>query len=258
VGVRALAAVVIAAGAAFTGCYGSTEPATNITGDTATLNGQGTANNGDARIYFQLWNTKTGVHRDTPEQYVHAGASGPFVVNVRALEANTGYSFRLCGSDVDPVREVCAQTRTFTTGPLRNDWVQASWAVGAGTGFSGGVYARGEPNGENPTGTVGTTVQCDINHCFVFDGSVTCMKVQGNKAVVGAVGKEDDLGDPSPPPAQTRLVFVLDDDSGSDQTGYTSESGTTPPNCAAADLSGPIGGDPRVTSQATVRDAPAP
>jgi len=251
VGVRAFAAVAIAAGAAFTGCYGSTEPATNITGDTATLHGQGTANNGDARIYYQLWDTQTGIHRDTPVRYIHAGASGPFDVNVRALEANTGYSFRLCGSDVDPVREVCAQTRTFTTGPLTNDWVQASSANDRPSP-SIGVYARGGPNGENPSGAVSATRDCDINHCFVFDGSVTCMKVQGNRAVVGAVGKEDDLGDPSPPPAQTRLVFILDDDSGGDKISYASESGTTPPDCGVGF------GAPDAGAVATVRDAPAP
>jgi hypothetical protein len=192
------------------------------------------------------------VHHDTPERYVHAGASGPFTVPVRALEANTGYSFRLCGSDVDPVKEVCAQTRTFTTGPLRNDWVQAGWSSATPSGPSGGVYARGGPNGENPAGSMSITERCDISSCVIFDGSVTCMKVQGNRAVVGAVGTKKDYADPAPPVAETRLVFALDDDSGGDKTGYTSNGGTTPPSCDVGFE------NPGTAGLATVRDAPAP
>ncbi len=37
------------------GCYGSTEPATNIGEDSATLRAQGTANNGPATSYFEYW-----------------------------------------------------------------------------------------------------------------------------------------------------------------------------------------------------------
>ena len=49
--------LVIAAALALAGCYGSTEPATQIDFDQATLNAHGTANAGDAHVYFQYWQT---------------------------------------------------------------------------------------------------------------------------------------------------------------------------------------------------------
>jgi hypothetical protein len=249
-------AVVVAGVAAALGlsaCYGSTEPATDITGDTATLRAQGTANNGVAISSFEYWPTNGGVHSLTGERRWPAGASGPFSENVRALEANTSYSFRVCGRDAGGSgADTCAQTRTFTTGPLTNDWAQASWSASGGPGHSGGVYARGGPNGQNPSGSLSTTEQCDVNHCVAFTGSVTCLNVSGNHAIIGAVGQEDDAGDPAPPTAQTRLVFVLDDDAAGDKISYSSSGGTTPPNCAVAF------GSPQTAAEATVRDATTP
>ena len=45
---------VVAAALALAGCYGSTEPATQIDFDQATLNAHGTANAGDAHVYFRV------------------------------------------------------------------------------------------------------------------------------------------------------------------------------------------------------------
>ncbi len=56
---------VVAAALALAGCYGSTEPATQIDFDQATLNAHGTANAGDAHVYFEYWQTahpQSGVH----------------------------------------------------------------------------------------------------------------------------------------------------------------------------------------------------
>jgi hypothetical protein len=238
--------------AAVTGCYASTEPASDVTGDTAKLHARGTANSGPARSYFEFWPTNGGAHRYTATLRWPAGASGPFAQNVRALEADTEYSFRVCGSDEDQASDVCANTRTFTTGPLTNDWVSASWFLSSA--FYGGVYARGGPNGENPTGGVDTASECGISPpCIMFEGSVSCLAVSGNRAVVGAVGEETtfDEPDPTPTPA-TRLVTVVDDGDGAGRISYTGASGSTPPDCAAASLTNEFDGG------ATVRDAPAP
>jgi hypothetical protein len=242
-------AVLSAAGA--TGCYGSTEPASDVTGDTAKLHARGTANSGPARSYFEFWPTNGVQHRYTYTLRWPAAASGPFSQDVRELEANTEYSFRVCGSDEDKPDEVCANTRTFTTGPLTHDWVSASWFLSSA--FYGGLYARGGPNGENPTGTVRTASECGINPpCIMFEGSVSCLAVSGNRAAVGAVGEETSFAEPDPEPTPaTRLVTVVDvdDANGTDRISYVRASGSTPPNCAAATLTNPFEGG------ATVRDA---
>jgi hypothetical protein len=49
--------MAVVAGLALTGCYGSTEPATEVTADTARLNARGTANNGPATSFFEIWPT---------------------------------------------------------------------------------------------------------------------------------------------------------------------------------------------------------
>jgi hypothetical protein len=87
----------------------------------------------------------------------------------------------------------------------------------------------------------------------MFEGSVTCLAVSGNRAAVGAVGEETtfDEPDPTPTPA-TRLVTVVDDGDGAGRIRYTGASGSTPPNCAAASFTSGFDGG------ATVRDAPAP
>src|SRR5205814_251445 len=87
-----------------------------------------------------------------------------------------------------PRRGRSRQVRSGTTGSRRA-------GIRVLPGFnSGGLYARGGPGGENPTGTFSTETSCGISHCFVFDGSVTCLRVSGNRAVVGAVGTARDLG----------------------------------------------------------------
>jgi hypothetical protein len=246
---RVAAVLAVLGAAAVTGCYGSTEPASHVTGDTAKLHARGTANNGPARSYFEFWPTNGVQHRFTSTLRWPAGASGPFSQDVRELEANTEYSFRVCGADEDEPDAVCANTRTFTTGPLTNDWVSAGWFLSSA--FHGDVYARGGPNGENPTGTVRTASQCGINPpCIRFEGSVSCLAVSGNRAAVGAVGEQTTFDDPDPTvtPA-TRLVTVVEDGDGAGRISYTGASGSTPPNCATASPTSEFGGD------VTVRDA---
>jgi hypothetical protein len=52
-----LAALLALVAGVFAGCYGSTEPATDIGPESATLQGHGTANNGPAKSWFQYWLT---------------------------------------------------------------------------------------------------------------------------------------------------------------------------------------------------------
>ncbi len=113
---RCLIAAVSVVALVGSGCYGSTEPATNITSTSATLNAHGTANNGPAVTVFNYRPTNNpGGGFLSPPLHWPAGASGSFSQKVEDLFPNTEYMFQLCGSDGPPT--VCAQWRTFKTLP---------------------------------------------------------------------------------------------------------------------------------------------
>ena len=63
--------------AALCGCYGSTEPATEIGPESAKLIARGTADNGPAHGGFQYWLTNADRIRKATGQAFPAGASGP-------------------------------------------------------------------------------------------------------------------------------------------------------------------------------------
>jgi hypothetical protein len=164
------------------GCYGSTEPATNVTATGATLHGKGTANNGPASSYFEYW--PTGRESDKRKTFTRswpAGASGPISEAVSGLMPDTEYSFRICGSDSGG-QAVCAQTRTFRSG--KGDWVDAVFAY---EGRTAGVSAGSGPSGENPSGLIQVVVS-SIPRTY----PVTCLAVTGNRAIVGAVRSPGD------------------------------------------------------------------
>jgi hypothetical protein len=179
--VRRLAAIglIPLAGVALAACYGSTEPATDVKQTSAVLNARGTANNGEAQSFFEYWVTGSTERSTSPAFRWPAGASAPFSWKAEGLISRTQYSFRMCGRDLSGSDFVCAQTRTFTTPAPTEDEVWGGWF--SGTVFNGTVRARSGPNGENATGTL---------HTSTFTGLVTCLLVDGNRAVVGALGDE--------------------------------------------------------------------
>src|SRR5579884_666049 len=227
----AVAAVVLA------GCYGSTEPATNVTYDGATLNARGTANNGPASSWFEYWATAdpSSTVKTYPQSWP-AGASGPFSATVSPasgsppLYAGTDYSFRMCGQD-QGVGPVCAQTRTFrTTAPTR-DAVEGSWVDPPDSPHSnrGSVYAVAGPSG--PSGNV-QYAHWEYDP-YGFKGPVTCLSVSGNRAVVGSVGQVT-YYQAQPIPA-TLLATLVDGGPGAvDQVGITvTFQSSTPPDCSS-------------------------
>jgi hypothetical protein len=218
---------VAAAAVAIAGCYGSTEPATNITFDGATLNARGTTNNGQAESWFEFWQTSSNPpHLQLGHQTWPAGVSGPFSHTQSGLVPNTNYSFRLCGNDVggDPV---CAQTRTFTTA----DGDTAAGAFAYSDGRSAGFDASSGPRGERPRGSI---LSCISSNCHRTD--LDCFKVSGSRAILG---NDDNL-------------FEVRD--GNPDTIAYPPSGTFP-TCATASFDGFVV-DSAATVNATVHDAP--
>jgi hypothetical protein len=221
-----------------TGCYGSTEPATNVGIDSATLNGHGTADNGRAHSYFEYWLPgsenlgRVGDH-DWP-----AGASGPITDKVVGLAANSTYNFRLCGADVTSEGSgptACAQTLSFKTKPPVEDSLKGHMNAGCCSGLV--VDAKSAPNGSNPRGSIFSHRQSSMlpPPGYDFSGIVTCLAVNGSRAAVGAVGKWTHGDDP--PTDGTFLVTIVDGRAQEDTYNEVQTSGSTPPNCATADFS---------------------
>jgi hypothetical protein len=172
------------------GCYGSTEPATNVGPESATLNGKGTANNGGVSTKFEYEVTdRVGDPQQIGAGHYPAGVTGPVSAKVGHLAAGSSYSFRLCGLDDGEAEYICAQTRTFTTPPAVEDSVYGGWFAGCCASF--GVDARSGPSGESPRGTMnwheGPTINDQTERTFTSD-EITCMEVDGTRAAIGAVG----------------------------------------------------------------------
>ena len=219
----ALAAIALAS---LAGCYASTQPATDVTQSSAKLNARGTANNGEATSYFELWPTGLPSRQVSTGQGFHwpAGASGPFSRTVEGLYASTGYSFRVCGRDDSGGSAVCAQTLTFTTKAATQDEL---WGGFFGSpSFNGYARAKSGPNGENASG-----------HLFAsdFNGFVTCLRVEGNRAAVGGVGSNSAM-----------LMTVVDNGpTGTDTVQRAVAPAAVAPNCAGASYANqvPVGTD---------------
>lgn len=184
--VAALAVVVLS------GCDGSTEPATEVKEESARLHARGTANNGPASSYFEYQPANgAGFKRETEPRSWPAGASGPFSEQVAGLLPATPYEFRVCGYDDGAPTVACAQKRSFTTVRPPGDGVQAIfWFSGHNPPRAAQVTveATSGPAGQQPSGSI---------HTQTFDGFVTCLAVQGDRAAVVSVGQatgEDDPG----------------------------------------------------------------
>jgi hypothetical protein len=217
------------------GCYGSTEPARDIGIDRATLTANGTANAGDAHVYFEYWPT------GHPESVlatigtdVSAGSSGayaePTAKSFRGLAVGTQYSYRVCAKDTSAPNGACAQTRTFTTGRPAGDLVRGDYnTVLGGIGHSASVDAHSDASGANAGGTMTLPGDKQPSPVGTFSGSVTCLRVQGNRATVGAVGSNN--GQPA-----SALFEVVDNDAtwigSADQIDWTETPGSTPPDCS--------------------------
>jgi hypothetical protein len=229
-----VATAALATTLALGGCYGSTQPATDIGVDRATLTANGTANAGDAHVYFEYWPTG---HREwlfaTIGKDVPAGSSGnysePTANSFRGLAVGTNYSFRVCAKDQSAPTGACAQTQTFTTVRPAGDLVRGDYLTFfGGIGHRGSVDAHSGASGANPGGTMELPADKDVS-AGTFSGTVTCLRVQSNRATVGAVGSNN--GGPA-----TAIFEVVDEDATwigtGEQVDWTQTPGSTPPDCS--------------------------
>jgi hypothetical protein len=168
------------------GCYGSTEPATNIGVDAATLNANGNTQDSPTTSWFEYWLTSQpgSVHETEPvslPKEVHGPLSvrvgGSEDLRVESLAPNAEYSFRLCGAP-EGGSSVCAQTRTFRT--LEGDLVRA---VLRAQDVDALLRATSGPNGESASG------HFDVAPRPSPEERVVCLSVHGDEAVVGLTSR---------------------------------------------------------------------
>jgi hypothetical protein len=227
-----LVAVVLLAG-----CYASTEPATDVGSESATLRAHGTADKGPATSWFEYEVTgRVGDPALTRELSWPAGASGPITQKVEDLSASAPYSFRVCGWD-NETEAVCAQTRTFTTKAATEDAAHGGWWSGCCASF--GVNARSGPGGENARGTVGERRGNSFDPVSTsYQGTVTCLEVDGRRAVIGSVGELK-----TDPSGTTRtvslLVLAVDGVTAADAYATQGYGPASPPNCKTAEFGEP-------------------
>jgi hypothetical protein len=208
------------------GCYASTEPATEVQQSSAKLHAHGTANNGEAQSYFELWPTGSpSQHLPTGQGFRWpAGASGPFSSKVEGLYPSTSYSFRVCGRDLEGGSFMCAQTLTFTTKAATQDELWGGFF--ASPSFNGYVRAKAGPDGQNASGHLSASD---------FNGFVTCLHVNGNRAAVGGVGTNSAM-----------IMTVVDNGpTGTDTVQRAVAPVAVAPNCASASFANqvPMGTD---------------
>ena len=98
-----------------------------------------------------------------------------------------------------------------------------------GIGHSASVDAHSDASGANAGGTMTLPADKQPAPGGTFAGTVTCLRVVGNRATVGAVGSNN--GSPS-----TALFEVVDNDATwigtGDQVDWTETPGSTPPDCS--------------------------
>ena len=228
----ALASVVVLAG-----CYGSTEPATDVGPHTAKLHGRGTANDGPAYSYFEygriLEPTATTPRREWP-----AGASGPLFETLTGLEESADYQFRLCGGDQGE-QPTCAQTRYFQTpGPAGKDSAKGRiHMLPELRDLTGDIDAISGPAGEDPSGSLSYTVRINGEQGTThrsFTGFVTCLEVDGNRAAIGAIGLTALTGEPEEPGWGLMTVVDGTPRNEADRFGTTTGTGASAPDCSTA------------------------
>ena len=227
-----LCAIAVCGCVALSGCVAFTDPATNVTETSARLNAHGRTDDYPAYFYFRYANRTadlpTAAAKRTPTRTVPAhrppsGEYGHFGENVTGLSPGRVHFFEVCGADVRPgAEEACGGVQSFFTNPtVAQDSVQGWLWAGSVPQFSDTFYidAASGPQGQNVDGLF---VERSRSGAKVADGRVTCLKVDGDRAAVGVVGKYSGSG------GTLSGVFTV---IGEESLGFVNQF---PPNCAAA------------------------
>lgn len=234
------AAVVVAASVLAACDVATTGGATMVTDVSATLAGQVKVKTaGPSEVWFEYGPT-TDYGSQTSAQTVTTAADGNtgyFTAEVDGLTEGTTVHYRACARDEEGVG-LCGADATLTTTEGRDS------VVGLGVvdeipslGYVRGANldVRADADGGSPEGTVSTSPGS-----FYFripdEGPITCVRVEGNRAVVGFVADATEY-DPTIP---LEYVVVMLEDNGATGDRMRTEGAAGPvTTCPAADPAAP-------------------
>jgi hypothetical protein len=184
------------------GCaVGNPKPATQVSDTGATLNADIYSSFAGDTTYFWCYGETTACESETPHRTIPIADDQPHPVSepIGGLTPGTTYHTQVCAQDdqEDPPRFVCSKDHTFET--LLLDRAKGSASDGT---LSVSIDASSGPSGEDPSGPVSGGGFID-GHFVFFEGTVGCLEVDGNTAIVGYTGEQtiDGL------PAGSRMTF---------------------------------------------------
>jgi hypothetical protein len=256
----AVSVTLIAIAAGLSGCFLGIDGATDVTQTSAQLNAKGQT--GDEPGWFQFQYARrerqlgTAKGRVTPERGPIPPNTPPpgaliafFHETVTGLLPGRVYVFRVCGRQGAMTVSVCGEIRSLFTQPTdRQDWVAANFRDSPI--FFLRIQAAASRSGRHADGLVFDVT----NRAQRFEGRVTCLRVDGARATIGAVGgyDPDTTDDRVPPVPATDLITVVDDPAGDEVRRVARAEGTAPPDCRAGTFTGPA---LPLEGSATVHDA---
>jgi hypothetical protein len=202
----------------------------------ATFVGNVYSNKTGATAWWFEYGKTTAYGTSTPRRSIHISDQNPHAVieSVSGLAASTTYHYRLCAQDAEPgTGPGCRGDTTFTTLPPEDS------VIGTGGVMSGNqalglltLNAHSGPQGQNPHGSAtGTT-----KYGSEFGGPVTCLRVQGARAVIGTAS----------------FVFFIEDKGSAGNTYDQAAAGGDPSVCPTF----PTTPAPDTTGGMVVHDSP--
>jgi hypothetical protein len=185
-------AAVIGAVLLLSSCgFARTTPADSITDHSARLTGKVASTDvGDTRYHFE-YGTSDAYGTSSPEGTVPiTDVHVPVVVstNLEGLAEGTTYHHRLCAFDADGDGG-CSPDATFVT-TSGHDYVLGVGYAHVLESFNGAqVDVHSASDGSDPAGTVFgyRANNSPARWQFPFHGDATCLRVEGNQAVIGAM-----------------------------------------------------------------------
>jgi hypothetical protein len=253
-----IAAVAAVGAVALSSCAaGTTTAATHVTDVDATLQGTVTDTVVESADWWFEWGTTTDYGQSTPHHTMSipfAGQAFSVAEDLHGLAPGTTYHDRVCTRGADG-GGVCGADQAFTTSSGRDSVTGTGIVLDLGFGYVIGadVYATSGDDGAGPVAGDGSVSPGTTYFKIPDEGTVTCLRVAGNRAAVGLMITPPDLGqgDLTPFP---RLVFIEDNGPTGDRLGFgtIAAPATDCPVPTADDFPGfPLGGQvvpPQVTS----------